>query len=552
MLTTAGACIRPSSNWRSHEYRKLRELHDKVKTVTNIETNQDQHDGPYSGRASPHTDLLGLEELILDLRCCTSTLMDLVPVIEHTKDVLAKYVFRQRVSRSQQMRTYVPPASSVQNKNVGVVARGETEEPSQKISGRESQKSFSDALSTVPPIQTADNAARIETTNQKIVLPKSRKPSSVATDNTLPKLEKARPNVSGEALYGSVLQKSSSQFSISKPTRIAAENVCGGNGEGDAGEQKKIGDESGQSGVLSDSEGKIEESTHQIDQTDPSQPGLNNRRQPTPLSNAERPAKAVDISTEGLATRFLGPHEIETSLEKLVPSAWLPSFCAICNIPSDSCVHSLTTTYGAPAFDTYLEHSEHPSYQNSASLNSLPRDSSSQEGNHSLFLGYEDYLRQQTIVQPATVQAHVESIYTPGDRITVCETRTKLTSHRRQPPRLDGYPCTVEGCAKTFSRACELKYVAPHHYSFEKQQSPTKLIFPSRHRKIHLDRSERPHKCSVCDEGFLYPKDLHRHQRKHTTSIQSTALYCHYPSCTNLEGFSRRDNLLRHQRKHYL
>ncbi|CAI6337161.1 unnamed protein product [Periconia digitata] len=69
-----------------------------------------------------------------------------------------------------------------------------------------------------------------------------------------------------------------------------------------------------------------------------------------------------------------------------------------------------------------------------------------------------------------------------------------------------------------------------------------------RHEKTHLNRSERPHKCSLCREAFLYPKDLTRHQNKHAPT-QGT-LYCDVPGCTS-DGFSRRDNLLRHQRRQH-
>jgi uncharacterized Zn-finger protein len=74
----------------------------------------------------------------------------------------------------------------------------------------------------------------------------------------------------------------------------------------------------------------------------------------------------------------------------------------------------------------------------------------------------------------------------------------------------------------------------------------------SRHRKTHLGSFERPHRCDICHEGFLYPKDLNRHQKKHIEhrSAQMT-FFCPYPGCNNAVGFSRRDNLLRHQRKQH-
>ncbi|KAF1913425.1 hypothetical protein BDU57DRAFT_356113 [Ampelomyces quisqualis] len=132
----------------------------------------------------------------------------------------------------------------------------------------------------------------------------------------------------------------------------------------------------------------------------------------------------------------------------------------------------------------------------------------------------------ETTIQPQTVQAHIEDTYTPGDRLS----KPRKTSHRRQAARSRGYPCSYEGCEKTYDRACEL----------------------NRHKKTHLDSSQRPHRCNLCNEGFLYPKDLARHQRRHIEqpSVKNT-FHCSHPGCDNLEGFSRRDNLLRHQRKRH-
>jgi hypothetical protein len=75
---------------------------------------------------------------------------------------------------------------------------------------------------------------------------------------------------------------------------------------------------------------------------------------------------------------------------------------------------------------------------------------------------------------------------------------------------------------------------------------PCRAEVCSRHRKKHLSPSERPHMCSVpdCGRGFLYPKDLERHQARHR---QLASIACSFPGCRSV--FGRRDNLLRHQRK---
>ncbi|KAF1923071.1 uncharacterized protein M421DRAFT_426172 [Didymella exigua CBS 183.55] len=134
-----------------------------------------------------------------------------------------------------------------------------------------------------------------------------------------------------------------------------------------------------------------------------------------------------------------------------------------------------------------------------------------------------------TTVQPVTVQAHIEDTYLPGCRQPTSPAESQCGPQRRQAPRKNGFACNAEGCNKAFDRNCEL----------------------NRHLKVHLGRSERPHRCT-CGEGFLYPKDLIRHQRKHVEQAAAkVTYYCHVPGCTNTEGFSRRDNLLRHHRRQH-
>jgi len=67
-----------------------------------------------------------------------------------------------------------------------------------------------------------------------------------------------------------------------------------------------------------------------------------------------------------------------------------------------------------------------------------------------------DYINEnETTVQPATVQAHVEDTYTPGDRLA--KKRSRRVAHRRQAPCVNGFPCDHGGCDRVFDRACELK-----------------------------------------------------------------------------------------------
>ena len=145
-----------------------------------------------------------------------------------------------------------------------------------------------------------------------------------------------------------------------------------------------------------------------------------------------------------------------------------------------------------------------------------------------------------TTVQSSTMQEWVDGPYNPGDRRSPPATSMH---QRRNAPRQDGFPCDIPDCLKVYSRHCDLKWVL----------MPPLLRRPSlipdrRHKKTHLVRSERPHKCSICDEGFIYPKDRNRHQRTHAPQ---EVLFCPVQGCNNRDGFSRRDNLQRHMRNQH-
>ncbi|KAH7382392.1 hypothetical protein DE146DRAFT_226199 [Phaeosphaeria sp. MPI-PUGE-AT-0046c] len=209
----------------------------------------------------------------------------------------------------------------------------------------------------------------------------------------------------------------------------------------------------------------------------------------------------------------------------------LDPICQYCAIPFYKCIHAVSQAPYAAARMLY--------HEPRASCHPLP-DVHQTADDLAPVLAYVTEARRQllmnenlryvnaneTTIQPATVQAHIEDTYTPGDRLG--KSSTRKAPHRRQAPRFHGYPCRFEGCERTFDRACEL----------------------NRHKKTHLGSSERPHQCEHCHEGFLYPKDLARHQKKHIDQpSDKNNFYCEFRGCNNLEGFSRRDNLLRHQRK---
>ncbi|KAJ4349138.1 hypothetical protein N0V95_004833 [Ascochyta clinopodiicola] len=62
-----------------------------------------------------------------------------------------------------------------------------------------------------------------------------------------------------------------------------------------------------------------------------------------------------------------------------------------------------------------------------------------------------------TTVQPVTIEAHVDDTYVPGYRQLSTSPGSQSIQHKRQPPRKNGFVCTVESCHKAFDRNCELK-----------------------------------------------------------------------------------------------
>lgn len=223
------------------------------------------------------------------------------------------------------------------------------------------------------------------------------------------------------------------------------------------------------------------------------------------------------------------------------PDGMLSNLCDICVMPMDACLHTLASyqvqhpqpSTVEPFYDN-TEWSNDPYAVSAPLTESVPVDMPfsypyAEESRQSLVNENVRRLEENaTTVNPNTVQRFVEDTYTPGDRLA--ETTSRRPGHKRQPPRPRGFPCVYEGCGRIFDRSCDRK----------------------RHEKTHLIRSERPHKCSYCSEGFLYPKDRNRHERTHdeSTASQTQLFRCPVPGCNN-PGFSRRDNLLRHQRKQH-
>ncbi|KAF2763136.1 hypothetical protein EJ05DRAFT_506764 [Pseudovirgaria hyperparasitica] len=118
----------------------------------------------------------------------------------------------------------------------------------------------------------------------------------------------------------------------------------------------------------------------------------------------------------------------------------------------------------------------------------------------------------------ASIDGILSSTYNAGDRLSPQSAKSS-----RRPREQNGYSCDI--CRSTFDRECDL----------------------NRHKKIHLDNHRRPIKCPDCDKGFLYPKDLKRHQSTHTASERT--FFCPVAGCkSNANGFTRKDNYKRHMR----
>ncbi|KAF2018531.1 hypothetical protein BU24DRAFT_99075 [Aaosphaeria arxii CBS 175.79] len=422
--------------------------------------------------------------------------MDLVPVIEHTKDVLANYVVCQHVSKVQQLRTCTLETPNARKDKVQVEAQdlGISGNFGQRISMPESPRPLSNTSSTVPSIHTTDNADSIKKASHKISPPEMPKPGSITSDNTpTASLNTAPPDFSGESYYtngpsnfkvwycpacsegplGSWQnvcpfcdQSPRSRLPDTKPTTIAAGSPQTSKNKGDTEEPRKSN--TSNQGVPRGSEQKIQESNHQIDkQTHPKQRQKDRQHTP-PIDSLENSNKTVDITSQGLVTDTQVP---STTCMDSDPGDLLINMCDLCSLPYDQCIHSLTTTSGASNFE-YDTFPEHP----------FPR------GPHSL----EDpllsifSLRQQTTMEPPTVQAHVEDTYTlrdgllvsheldvysPGDRALGTNSRTTPTSQRIQAPLPGGFPCTAEGCKRIFERICDLKYVFSYLLSLPQIQN---------------------------------------------------------------------------------
>jgi len=69
-----------------------------------------------------------------------------------------------------------------------------------------------------------------------------------------------------------------------------------------------------------------------------------------------------------------------------------------------------------------------------------------------------------------------------------------------------------------------------------------------KHQRKHIPYTEWPEACLTCEQRFLYPKDLARHEPTHLSDEERAAYKVECEVCG--KGFTRKDNRDRHQRKH--
>ncbi|KAJ4362941.1 hypothetical protein N0V83_010058 [Neocucurbitaria cava] len=149
------------------------------------------------------------------------------------------------------------------------------------------------------------------------------------------------------------------------------------------------------------------------------------------------------------------------------PDGMLNFLCHHCALPFYQCMHAMPQAPYVPARMFCHEPEPEPFHTPLLESTQIAEDFAplapllayvTAEDRQPLRNEYLQYINEnETTIQPATVQAHLEDIYTPGDRLPSRRPASRKAPHRRQAPRPGGYPCQVEGCEKIFDRACELK-----------------------------------------------------------------------------------------------
>jgi hypothetical protein len=131
------------------------------------------------------------------------------------------------------------------------------------------------------------------------------------------------------------------------------------------------------------------------------------------------------------------------------------------------------------------------------------------EGGEGLLLGLSDFSESTPLEDPSSILVH--RCFPSQPRGSLSNERSALSTLPRR------YPCTIEGCPKTFSRKSNAKA----------------------HLRTHDKNRNYRVKCGICGRLFTRRADLVRHHKD--VHLQERRHCCHH--C--LRSFSRRDSLER-------
>lgn len=154
---------------------------------------------------------------------------------------------------------------------------------------------------------------------------------------------------------------------------------------------------------------------------------------------------------------------------------------------------------------------------------------------------YKSRLRPIDLI-PKSITMHLSELQSSPSSGTPQTDRRAIDETRRRPAC---FRCDHEGCSFSSQTAQDLRFAMRQTLS---PDSWSLIAQCRRHRRIHRPRF---HVCKNCQQRFLYPKDLRRHEEAHHLD-SLPKFHCPHEDCKHyLHGFTREDNLRRHLRRQH-